>query len=104
MILISNHFFLDFYFYFVFYVKIIFINESGRPAHCSHLSRSRRPMSQLGRSCLSRTEIGFLRIWYGHEGSGFNIWCIIERQELLQWIALTEAGIDAEQTSLETWN
>ena len=54
MILISNHFFLDFDFDFMFLFKIIFINESG--THCSNLSRSRRPMPQLGRCCLSRTE------------------------------------------------
>jgi len=53
MILISNHFFLDFDFDFMFFfVKIIFINKSG--THCSHLSRS--DMSQIGSCCLWRTE------------------------------------------------
>jgi len=60
-------------------------------------------MSQLGRCCLWRTEYSIssqLRstscenmIWSWGQWLG----CIIWQQELLLWIALTEAGTDAEQ-------
>jgi len=99
MILISNHFFLEFDFDCMFVlVKIMFINGSG--THCSHLSRSR--MSQLGSGILNILSswdrlLARIDLWYGREGSGFNIGCIIGRQELLLGIALTEAGTDAEQ-------